>query len=134
MEKILLLALLLSFDNNFQDDNNEFLIAIKNDLINDFSELQEMHEIILNMFDLSFDIFNKGNYSELVKLHELENKTDKLKTQLNDKHFERITRNECKNELSPFYSSLVSELERVADHLVNIGYSIVNPTGDADEK
>ena len=33
-------------------------------------------------------------------------------------------------ELSPFYTSLVSELERVADHLVNVGYAYLNPTGD----
>ena len=33
-------------------------------------------------------------------------------------------------DLSPFYTSLVSELERVADHLVNVGYAYLNPTGD----
>ena len=32
--------------------------------------------------------------------------------------------------LSPFHSNLLSELERVADHLTNIGYSIISPTGD----
>lgn len=28
----------------------------------------------------------------------------------------------------------ISGLERVADHLVNVGYSIVNPTGSQKEK
>ena len=41
-----------------------------------------------------------------------------------------IKKNECNNELSPYHSTLLSELERVADHLTNVGYSIINPTGD----
>ena len=57
-------------------------------------------------------------------------KTDNLKNKLSNAHYERIQNNTCKMENSPFYTTLVSELERVADHLVNIGYSIVNPTGD----
>lgn len=97
-------------------------------------EIDEMNKVIIDMFNISFDIFNTQDKTKLAELHRLEDITDKMKTTLSAKHFERITRNECKNELSPFYSSLVSELERVADHLVNIGYSIVNPTGDADEK
>ena len=55
---------------------------------------------------------------------------DELKNNLSNAHFKRIKAKKCKNELSPFHSNLLSELERVADHLTNIGYSIVNPTGD----
>jgi hypothetical protein len=32
-------------------------------------------------------------------------------------------------EVSPYYSSTVVGLERVADHLVNVGYRIVSPIG-----
>ena len=93
-------------------------------------EFQEMFNVIDKMFDLSFAIFDNGTRVNLKKLHDLEDQTDGLKNKLSSAHYERIQNNTCKMENSPFYTSLVSELERVADHLVNIGYSIVNPTGD----
>ena len=63
--------------------------------------------------------------SELtVTIEPLDNPTE------SNSFFYRIKNHKCKNELSPFHSNLLSELERVADHLTNVGYSIVNPTGD----
>ncbi len=93
-------------------------------------EFQEMFDIIEQMFDLTFIIFHDQTVTNLKKLHELEDSTDELKNKLSTAHYERIQKNTCKMENSPFYTTLVSELERVADHLVNIGYSIVNPVGD----
>ena len=93
-------------------------------------EFEEMFDVINQMFDLSFIIFHDQTVINLKKLHELEDRTDDLKNKLSSAHYERIQKNICKMENSPFYTTLVSELERVADHLVNIGYSIVNPVGD----
>jgi len=93
-------------------------------------EFQEMFDVIDKMFDLSFIIFHDQTQNNLKKLHDLETETDGLKNKLSSAHYERIQKKACKMENSPFYTSLVSELERVADHLVNVGYSIVNPTGD----
>ena len=75
----------------------------------------------------------EGNQQSLNRLIELEDITDKMKETYSNAHFKRIKNNECNNELSPYHSSLLSELERVADHLTNIGYSIINPTGDEVE-
>ena len=36
------------------------------------------------------------------------------------------------SNLSDDFATLISELERVADHLTNIGYSVINPTGDEE--
>lgn len=93
-------------------------------------EFNEMFDVIDKMFDLSYVIFHDQSQENLKKLHDLETETDALKNKLSSAHYERIQNNTCKMENSPFYTTLVSELERVADHLVNIGYSIVNPTGD----
>ena len=93
-------------------------------------EFQEMFDVIEKMFDMAFMIFDNGTRVNLRKLHDLEDKTDDLKNKLSSAHYERIQKHACKMENSPFYTSLVSQLERIADHLVNVGYSIVNPTGD----
>ena len=93
-------------------------------------EFDSMFDVICQMFDLTFVIFHDKSKESLKKLHDLEDQTDDLKNTLSSAHYERIQKKTCKVENSPFYTTLVSELERVADHLVNIGYSIVNPTGD----
>ena len=94
------------------------------------NEFHEMFSVIDKMFDLSYVIFHDQSQDNLKKLHDLENQTDGLKNKLSTAHYERIQNNMCHMESSPFYTTLVSELERTADHLVNIGYSIVNPTGE----
>lgn len=93
-------------------------------------EFKEFGELLKKMFEVASNLFSVGNKEELPKLRELEDETDSYEDKLAKAHFNRIKKKECKNELSPFHSTLLSELERVADHLTNIGYSIINPTGD----
>lgn len=93
-------------------------------------EVTEMFNVVIRMFDVSKEVFFGHHVEKLKELHELENVTDELKTKLSNSHYTRLSANECTVELTPFYTSLVSELERVADHLVNVGYAYINPTGD----
>ncbi len=97
-------------------------------------EFEEMTTVIEEMFNIVITNLETNKFENLQHLHDLEDQTDKLKLTLSDKHFERITNKKCHIELSPFYSTFLSELERVADHLVNIGYAFVHPTGDEEVK
>ena len=56
-----------------------------------------------------------------------------MKRDFSAKHFARLSEGNCSLDVSPYYTSTVTGLERVADHLVNIGYSIQNPTGSQKE-
>ena len=82
------------------------------------------------MFQLADKTFMDRQMEDLQELHSLEEKIEKLKEVLSNSHFQRILNKTCHNELSPYHSTFISELVRVADHLTNVGYSIVNPTGD----
>ena len=95
-------------------------------------EFKYFEDILKDMFELSSQLFMENDSSLLEKLKEKEDITDGLKDRYTTNHFERIKNNVCKNELSVYHSTLLSELERVADHLTNIGYSIIHPTGDED--
>ena len=99
-------------------------------------EFASLYKVVMEMFDMSLNIFdeNKGQELDLEKLHQLEKDTDIMKEELSTKHYDRLKNGTCHVELSPFYTSLVSELERVADHLTNVGYSFLNPTGDDPNK
>ena len=89
----------------------------------------EMRELIMKMFKISNDAFKKLKKEKLAELTVLEEDVDKMNKKLIASHFARLTEGNCSANVSPYYSSIISGLERVADHLVNVGFSIDNPTG-----
>lgn len=96
-------------------------------------ELQIMHGKVTRMFDIAQEAFNDGTPAHLAELTRLENEVDDMKRELTANHFNRLANGDCHVELSPYFSSAVSGLERVGDHLVNVGYSILNPTGSQSQ-
>ena len=58
---------------------------------------------------------------------------DGMKRVFSAMHFSRLSEGHCSLEVSPYFTSAITGLERVADHIVNVGYSICNPTGDDNE-
>ena len=96
-------------------------------------DIGKMQDNVIQMLRISKDAFENSNRTVLNELTTLEEKTDQMKKELNDSHFSRLTEGSCSIEVSPYYSSMVVGLERVADHLVNVGFSIINPIGSQKE-
>ncbi len=97
------------------------------------AELGEMQEKVLRMFEIATQAFEGGESQGLGELTQLENQVDTLKKELSARHYARLADGKCNVEHSPYFTSIVAGLERVADHLVNVGYSVLNPTGSQND-
>ncbi len=92
-------------------------------------DISNMYNVINEMFDTATVVFNETSVDKLSLLTEKENEVDKLEKTANNNHVQRLSAGSCNTETSAYFFSVVAGLERVADHLVNVGYSILNPTG-----
>lgn len=92
-------------------------------------DIKKMCNKVIHMLAISKDAFDNINKAGLAELTVLENEIDGMKKELTASHFCRLADGNCSVEVSPYYSSVILGLERVADHLVNVGYSIVDPVG-----
>ena len=92
-----------------------------------------MFEKIFEMYDIAENAFDNLSTDHLAELTAKENEVDALKKKLNASHVSRLASGECSMGHSAYFFSAVAGLERVADHLVNVGYSILNPTGSQSE-
>ena len=97
-------------------------------------DIGDMSKTVLAMLEIAKDAFANLNKDRLPELIALENETDSQKRMLTASHFSRLAEGNCSMEVSPYYSSAISGLERVADHLINVGYSIVSPIGSEKEE
>ena len=98
------------------------------------AEISKMRESVMKMLAIAKEAFETLHKDGLPDLTALENTVDNMKKELTANHFARLAEGTCRVELSPYYSSTVAGLERVADHIVNVGYSILNPTGSQSEQ
>lgn len=96
-------------------------------------EIKAMKEKISHMFEIASEAFEGVDGSHLSQLTTLENEVDEMKRALSASHFDRLAEGSCQVELSAYFFSTIAGLERVADHLINVGYSVLNPTGSQSE-
>ncbi len=90
-----------------------------------FNELREMMELINENVHLCIEVFAHHKEEHLPRIEELEDKVDIMERQVQQAHIDRLKRNECTPDAGMLFSDIVSGLERVSDHAINIAYSMV---------
>ncbi len=118
---------------NFHEIGQEMLAKKLSFSDTALSDIKQMYAVVIDMIAIAKDAFDAENPELLPTLAALENQTDEMKRTFGAKHFSRLSEGNCSLEVSPYYTSTITGLERVADHIVNVGYSICNPVGDDRE-
>lgn len=91
------------------------------------SELTQMLDLVNRMIAKAIRHMLDGDNSEITEeLYSLENQVDEMENELQQHHIDRLTRQECSPEAGMLFSDVVSGLERVADHALNISVYIAN--------
>ena len=80
-------------------------------------ELNEMVSRIENLFNLTKEAILTKNTAVINEIDVVEESVDAMRKHLIDSHIERLNRGECKAENSSIFINLVSNLERLGDHL-----------------
>ena len=97
-------------------------------------EIKKMYTAVSKLLKLSLECFmeqdgvNKPE-EKLAEIAILEASIDKMERRYQKHHIKRLAKGECEPRAGLLFSDMLSELERIADHSVNIAYSM----SDEDE-
>lgn len=86
-------------------------------------ELGEMMDMVNTILRFSFEMFVKSTDEHEEDIRHLEEAIDEKEKELQQRHIERLSNNECTPEAGAMFSDIVSGLERVADHATNIAFA-----------
>ncbi|MDE6600726.1 MAG: Na/Pi cotransporter family protein [Lachnospiraceae bacterium] len=86
-------------------------------------ELGEMMDMVNTLLRFSFEMFVKSTEEHVEDIRNLEEAIDEKEKELQQRHIERLSNNECTPEAGAMFSDIVSGLERVADHAINIAFA-----------
>lgn len=114
---------------NFLEEAQEMLengVTFSDDAV---SELQNMYEKVSFMFTRSIYVFENRDIDALPEISQIESEVDMLKRVLGVNHIMRLNSGYCSVECGTHFYAIISALERVADHLTNVAFSIKSPSG-----
>ncbi|GAE32076.1 Na/Pi cotransporter family protein [Halalkalibacter hemicellulosilyticus] len=89
------------------------------------SGLEEMFELTISTLRQSIRALESGDLTEARAVLEKEEKIDKMERDLRKKHIKRVNENQCTGSAGIIYVDIVSNLERVGDHAVNIAEEVI---------
>ena len=85
-------------------------------------ELKVLGDRVLELLKLSLYIFETHDTTDLLKVYELEQEVDNLAVEYLENHVQRVQNGEDDPRAGIVFTSMVSDLERCADHAYNIAY------------
>ncbi len=96
-------------------------------------EIEDMYDKVMTMFDEALIIFENNAVDKLNDFSAREEEIDMTKRLLGYNHIARLNAGGCSVESGTHFYSIISALERIADHLTNIAFSIKSPSGSQRE-
>ena len=89
------------------------------------NELKVMYDKVIEIFEKVREIFVKEDDSTFEEINKLEDTIDQMKIDWQEDHVERMAAGKCSIESGLIFTDLIIGYERIADHAINIAYSIL---------
>jgi phosphate:Na+ symporter len=96
-------------------------------------ELSRIYALISEMFELGFDAFKNRRTRYLRSIANIQKEIKKLIKSTRDENVVRLSSGMYPVEVSKSIYSVLFSLQRIADHIVNIAFSIKSTTGSKSE-
>ena len=87
-------------------------------------KIMEMHELLKKQYELVKRIVLDKKYEYMTESDELEDAIDGMRKELVASHIVRLSQGKCRPENNTVFINLVSNLERIGDHLNFIAHSL----------
>jgi len=91
---------------------------------NVISEIETMYGKLCDMYKMAMAIFETKNKDGFAELEKLESSVDAMRKKLIDEHIARLNAGNCSPRNSAVFINLVSNLERVGDHITFVAHTI----------
>ena len=89
------------------------------------SELKGMMKLVNTILEKSLYMFVTGDTAEMKTVADIEDEIDVMERDLQSKHIKRLNEGKCSAQVGIYFSDIVSALERVSDHAINIAFALV---------
>ena len=96
-------------------------------------DLGEMAQRVEYMVDLSMQTYDKEDRSLLAEAREVEDSVDDMQEEKTESHIERLKANVCDPRGGVIYTDMISDLERISDHAMNIAEGILGINASIEE-
>jgi phosphate:Na+ symporter len=88
-------------------------------------DLDDMFDLTVATIKLAIHALDTGNVDEAKSVLEMENKIDRMERELRKKHIARLNEGKCTGTAGIVYVDIISNLERIGDHAVNIAEEVI---------
>lgn len=89
-------------------------------------EIKKMEQLIVDLYKETMLAYHKLDHEALERADMIEDSIDDYTDLMEQHHIERLVRGVCTPSVGAEYLSLAQNSERVADHLTNVGKTILN--------
>ncbi|KHF41954.1 Na/Pi cotransporter family protein [Halalkalibacter okhensis] len=89
------------------------------------SDLDEMFDLTISTLSQAIKALDTEDIQEAQSVLEKEDKIDKMERELRKKHIIRVNENRCTGQAGIVYVDILSNLERIGDHAVNIAEEVI---------
>lgn len=94
------------------------------------SEMSNIISAVQKVTERAYSAFTDNDIIAAKEIEPLENKIDELKSELRTNHIDRLQQGECDIITGFVWSDLLTDLERIGDHCLNIASYIIELSGE----